>query len=222
MAQYQTADGRWIVGAVEGESDYHGFLGWRDCVIQLTASGATADSVNYLNAFRDYAFAHNALGESIMPPSVNVWISNNGTTTAVQADDISVDGNTFSIGGIKWTGSAWDYSNAGQSSGGGGGSGGGGVLIVNVDDETGTLDKTWQEIADAKYAVLAFEKDGKTDISPLWWFQRDGANYKVAFVQFTPMLSEPLQLEAWMMLFVTNSADGYPVAHEEEANSPHT
>lgn len=149
MAQYQTADGRWIVGAVEGESDYHGFLGWRDCVIQLTASGATADSVNYLNAFRDYAFAHNALGESIMPPSVNVWISNNGTTTAVQADDISVDGNTFSIGGIKWTGSAWDYSNAGQSSGGGGGSGGGGVLVLGWDTTTYALDKTWQEIYDA-------------------------------------------------------------------------
>lgn len=88
--------------------------------------------------------------------------------------------------------------------------GGGGVLVVNVDDETGTLDKTWQEIADAKYAVLAFEEDGRTDIRPLWWFQRDGANYKVAFVQFTPMLSEPLQLEAWVMPFVTNSADGYP------------
>jgi hypothetical protein len=102
--------------------------------------------VNYLNAFRDYAFTHKALNESIMPPSVNVWISNNGTTTAVQADDLSVDGNTFTIGGIKWTGSAWDYSNAGQ---GGGGGSGGGVLVVTATlnaDETGTCDKTMGEI----------------------------------------------------------------------------
>lgn len=146
MAQYQTADGRWMVGMVEGDSNYHGFLGWRDCVIQLTASGATERSVNYLNALRDYALYHNQLDEPIMPSNVNVWISNNGVTSAVQADDLSVSGNTFTIGGIKWTGSAWDYSNAGQS-GGGGGSSGGGVLVVHDND--GTLDKTWQEIHDA-------------------------------------------------------------------------
>jgi len=148
MARYQTADGRWMVGDVEGQSNYNGFNGWRDCVIQLTASGATAQSVKYLEAFRDYALAYNALGESIMPPSVNVWISNNGTTTAVQADDLSVSGNTFTIGGIKWTGSAWDYTNAGQSSGGGG-SGGGGATIVHAALDAhanGSLDMTAGEI----------------------------------------------------------------------------
>lgn len=210
MAQYQTADGRWIVGAVEGESDYHGFLGWRDCVIQLTASGVTADSVNYLNAFRDYAFAHNALGESIMPPSVNVWISNNGTTTAVQADDISVDGNTFSIGGIKWTGSAWDYSNAGQSSGGGGS--GGGVLVVGVDMTTHALDKTWQEIYDAmaagQIAVIGYAMDAGDALiagrSIVVQALGQSGSYSVAALAVNIN-------EAAVATFAASSADGYPV-----------
>lgn len=38
--------------------------------------------------------------------------------------------------------------------GGGGGSSGGGVLVVNVDEDTGALDKTWQEIHDASFAVI--------------------------------------------------------------------
>jgi hypothetical protein len=198
MAQYQTADGRWIVGNVQGESDYHGFLGWRDCVIQLTASGATPDSVNYLNAFRDYAFTHKALNESIMPPSVNVWISNNGTTTAVQADDLSVDGNTFTIGGIKWTGSAWDYSNAGQ---GGGGGSGGGVLLVNDDVQTGTLDKTWQEIHDAAPLVWIEDEGGYVSLSAVF---EDEGDYCVVFIEPQPNGNK-------INTYIATSADGYPV-----------
>ena len=34
----------------------------------------------------------------------------------------------------------------------GGGSSGGGVLVVNIDDDTGALNKTWQEIRDAMAA----------------------------------------------------------------------
>lgn len=134
MSVFQTADGRWIVGGERSGSEYKGFLGWRDCVIQLTESGATERSIDYLNAFRDYALEHSKLGEPIMPPSVQIWISNNGATSAVQADDMSVDGNDFTICGIKWNGTSWDYSGAGQGSGGGGeggGSGGEAALIVH-------------------------------------------------------------------------------------------
>lgn len=148
MAQYQTGDGRWLVGDVTGESNYHGFLGWRDCVIQLTGEGATEQSVHYLEALRDYALAHNPLGEPIMPPSINVWISNNGTTTAVQADDLSIDGDKFTIGGIVWDGSTWDYSDAGKTSGGGSG-----PFVVTLTptaaDFSGTMDKTVAEIHEA-------------------------------------------------------------------------
>ena len=93
-----------------------------------------------------------------------------------------------------------------------GGGSGGGVLIVNPDAQTRALDKTWQEIADAKSAVHALTVDSKTNICPLLWFQRDGGNYKVAFAQFVRMLSEPEQFEVWLMLFSTDSADGYPAA----------
>lgn len=154
MSVFQTADGRWIVGGERSGSEYKGFLGWRDCVIQLTESGATERSIDYLNAFRDYALEHSKLGEPIMPPSVQIWISNNGATSAVQADDMSVDGNDFTICGIKWNGTSWDYSGAGQGSGGGGEGGGSGEgsLIVNITPVSGTearADKTWGEIQTA-------------------------------------------------------------------------
>lgn len=38
--------------------------------------------------------------------------------------------------------------------GGGGGGGTDSMLIVNLNPETGKLDKTWQEIYDATYAVI--------------------------------------------------------------------
>lgn len=118
MGVFKTADGRSLVGIGQQDgNEYNGFAGWRDCVIQLTASGATEDSVKYLNAIKDYAVAHNAKGESIMPPNLSIWISNNGVTTAVQADDITVDEANVTICGIKWNGTAWDYTDAGKGSG---------------------------------------------------------------------------------------------------------
>lgn len=121
MGVFKTADGRTLVGIGQQDgNEYSGFNGWRDCVIQLTASGATENSVKYLNAIKDYAIAHNAKGESIMPPNLSIWISNNGATTAVQADDIAVDGANVTICGIKWNGTAWDYTDAGKGSGGSG------------------------------------------------------------------------------------------------------
>lgn len=120
MGVFKTADGRSLVGIGQQDgNEYSGFAGWRDCVIQLTASGATENSVKYLNAIKDYAIAHNAKGESIMPPNLSVWISSNGVTTAVQADDIAVDGENVTICGIKWNGTAWDYTDAGKGGGGG-------------------------------------------------------------------------------------------------------
>lgn len=121
MGVFKTADGRTLVGIGQQDgNEYSGFNGWRDCVIQLTASGATENSVKYLNAIKDYAIAHNAKGESIMPPNLSIWISNNGATTAVQADDIAVDGANVTICGIKWNGTVWDYTDAGKGGGSGG------------------------------------------------------------------------------------------------------
>ena len=176
MPVFQTADGRWLVGeGVTEGSDYTGFLGWRDCVIQLTDSEATEKSVDYLNAFRDYALAHHALGQPIMPSSVQVWISNNGTTSAVQADDLSVDGNTFTICGIKWNGDSWDYSNAGQGGGSGSGSGGGvAPLLVHKQVSSRVLDTDFNTIKAAVEAgrSVFYEVTGSSagdEINGFYW-----------------------------------------------------
>ena len=122
MGIAKKTDGRYEVGlGVSDANDYKGSASYRDIYIQLTADGATADSVEKLTFLKDYAVYHSGLGEPIMPPSVNVWISNNGVTTAVEADDLSLDGDNYTICGIVWNGSSWDYSNAGQGHGGGGG-----------------------------------------------------------------------------------------------------
>ena len=121
MGITKTRDGRYLVGqGVTDGNEYKGSLAWRDIVIQLSADGATAESIEKLEFLRDYGLYHSGEGNSVMPPSVSVWISNNGTTTAVEADDITVDGSNYTICGIKWNGSAWDFSQAGQGGGGGG------------------------------------------------------------------------------------------------------
>ena len=118
MGNKHTADGRWIVGNGNSGDDYKGFLHWRECYICLTENGATEESVNYLNALKEYALAHYALGESIMPPSMTVWVVANGKATAVQADDVKVEDGDYTICGITYSDGAWDYSNAGQGGGG--------------------------------------------------------------------------------------------------------
>lgn len=142
MGIAKKTDGRYVVGVgVTDANDYKGSASYRDIYIQLTASGATAKSEEYLTFLKDYGFHANSLGEPIMPPSVNVWISNNGVTTAVEADDLSLDGDNYTICGIVWNGSSWDYSNAGQGHGGGGGlpevtsADEGKVLAVNASGE---------------------------------------------------------------------------------------
>lgn len=102
MGIAKKTDGRYLVGiGVDSVNDYKGSAAYRDIYIQLTSSGATAKSEEYLTFLKDYGFHANASGEPIMPPSVNVWISNNGVTTAVEADDVSIDGNNYTICGIK-------------------------------------------------------------------------------------------------------------------------
>ena len=121
MGITKTRDGRYLVGqGVTDGNEYKGSLAWRDIVIQLSADGATAESIEKLEFLRDYGLYHSGEGNSVMPPSVSVWISNNGTTTAVEADDITVDGSNYTICGIKWNGSTWDFSQAGQGKSGSG------------------------------------------------------------------------------------------------------
>ena len=159
MAIFTTADGRQIIGAAQAGNENKGYAGRREIVIQLTETGATQDSLDALEFLKSYALHQNSVGEPIFPASTNVFISNNGVTKAVEADEVTVDGASVNIGGCVWNGTAWDFTNAGQS--GGGGSSGGGVLVVNltVDPETDNelCDKTAGEImavADAGGTVV--------------------------------------------------------------------
>ena len=134
--------GRFIVGLGASDlNEYKEVGALKDLFIQLTSDGCTDESQNYLNYLADYAEYHSGLGEPIMPPGVNVWLSNNGTTTAVEADDLSLEDGTYTICGITCTDGEWDFSNAGQQGGGGGSdlpevdSGDNGKLLTVVSGE---------------------------------------------------------------------------------------
>lgn len=115
MALYTTPDGRVIIGTgVSDGNDYHGYNGKRDIVIQLTEDGATDDGLNALEYLKSYAENAKAENKPIFPDGTRVFISANGYTKAVEADDVVIDGDNITIGGIVWNGSAWDYSGAGQ------------------------------------------------------------------------------------------------------------
>ena len=169
MAIYNTPDGRQVVGSTTAGNDYHGFNGKRDIIIQLTADGATTAGLNALEYLKAYAIEQNKQNKPIFPNGTRVWISANGYTKAVEADDIVIDGENITIGGSAWNGEAWEFTNAGQTGSSlpavtgeddgkvltvvdgawqpASGGSGGGVLVVT--DTSGTLNKTWQEIHDA-------------------------------------------------------------------------
>lgn len=207
MGVNKTPDGR--VNAGLGYSDlnqYKGYAGRREIVIQLTATGATQDSLDALEFLKSYALYHNSVGEPIFPASTNVFISNNGVTKAVEADEVTVDGANVNIGGCVWNGTAWDFTNAGQ--GGGGGSSGGGVLVVNAtaSDDALTLDKTWQEIydADAVSIVWVEEDDVKTRMT----CPRVAAQPPIGGGSTVYGVYASSGVDLYN--FVTNSASGYP------------
>lgn len=89
--------------------------------------------------------------------------------------------------------------------GGGGGSSGGGVLVVHetVSDMTHTLDKTWQEIVDAGFAVLYIVTRIGTDVYALYHFGIDSGLYEIWF-----------NGQQGLFTYSTDSATGYP-SYEE-------
>lgn len=87
---------------------------------------------------------------------------------------------------------------------GGGGSTGGGVLVVH--DINGTLDKTWQEIHDADFAVIYFSPvTGFTAMVIISGVAESGYSiYGVAYNGTTPV----------ERLYSASSASGYPVLED--------
>jgi len=82
-----------------------------------------------------------------------------------------------------------------------------GILVVTGVGEdheaatTITLDKTWQEINDAVFAILKLEKGSHKSIYVLKMVDSSPDDYSVVF------FADDIELEG-----VTNSAQGYPVA----------
>lgn len=85
----------------------------------------------------------------------------------------------------------------------GGGGSGGGVLVVH--DVDGTLDKTWQEIADAGFAILRIENDIGITCSIS---HSDGY-----YVKFAMLLPNGSGFDD-SIGYTTSTASGYPVMQE--------
>ena len=89
-----------------------------------------------------------------------------------------------------------------------GGGSSGGVLVVGMDADTGALDKTWQEIHDADYAVLKANIDGMDSWCYLIMTYASDDGYEVAFCMTAP--ENPPSFE--VLPFSADSANGYPVS----------
>lgn len=84
-------------------------------------------------------------------------------------------------------------------------SGGGGALVCTMDDATGTLSHTWQEIHDAApFAWLLTQGTYK----PLFAEGIYGQIYGITFLDLFP--------ETGVLAFAASSADGYPVYSSKE------
>ena len=79
-------------------------------------------------------------------------------------------------------------------------SSGGGVLVVNEDTTTRTLDKTWQQIADADFAVVKADDEDGTWTSPVQC---------VGFNDTDKYFVESM-LSSGVSRYLCNTADGYP------------
>ena len=120
MGLTKKSDGRYVVGkGIADGNEYKGSAAWRDIVIQYSGDGATEKSLEYLTFLKDYALYHSAQGNPVIPPNVQIWMSTANTMKAVEADDITVDGETVKIGACTWHGSDWSFA---EPTPGGGGS----------------------------------------------------------------------------------------------------
>ena len=91
-------------------------------------------------------------------------------------------------------------------------SGGTSILVANVDMSTATLDKTWQEIANANAAYIIMSAEGTTFHMPvvLTTADKNGTYYVVALVAAQSTGEGDVSFESTVYAFKATSADGYP------------
>lgn len=88
----------------------------------------------------------------------------------------------------------WDKANAG---------GGGGVLVVHAN-ESGVLDKTWQEIYDAGFCVAELHGELGKEFNPVLNIEHEEDEFLAIF-----------NGGETFHVFSSDSADGYPVIQQE-------
>jgi hypothetical protein len=170
--------------------------------------------MDYLAYLKSYAEHNQSIGLPIMPNGVNVWISNNGKTSAVEADDISLEDGVYTICGIKCTNGTWDFSDAGQSGGGSGGGGGGGVFSMTMTqfgENQYTLDKTYAQIRSASQSGMVciakyFEEE--EDITNTLYLDSEGNSIDESTGDFTCIVTLCNIAFAMNYTFTSDSADG--------------
>lgn len=95
--------------------------------------------------------------------------------------------------------------------GSGGGSSGGGVLVVTVTD--GTLDKTWQEIHDGGFGVIAVGDTTDMSYMPITNVYHSSDEYGVGALDATGATL----VTTWYM---ASSADEYPELEQGGDSAP--
>lgn len=90
-----------------------------------------------------------------------------------------------------------------------GGSTGGGVLVVNVDAENHVLDKTWQEIADADFAVIKDTYNGEATTEPVLdaWVSDETAQTVYSITTIRSLSGANPET----LVYYCSSADDYPI-----------
>lgn len=180
MGLTKKSDGRYVVGkGIEDGNEYKGSAAWRDMVIQYSGDGATEKSLEYLTFLKDYALYHSAQGNPVIPPNVQIWMSTANTMKAVEADDITVDGETVKIGACTWDGSAWSFAE--PTPGGGGsslppytladkgkflglGDGSGSETVVIVPEQTVTIVEGGSYLTNADFSSVSVGTRGTMTI----------------------------------------------------------
>lgn len=87
---------------------------------------------------------------------------------------------------------------------------GGGVLVVGVNGETGTLDKTWKEIHDAPMVILKLVSDETICAYFVNAYSNNGSYYVIFAL---PAIGQKISFDN--VTYVAESVNDYPVFQRE-------
>lgn len=88
---------------------------------------------------------------------------------------------------------------------------GGGMMVVYMNPETGTLDKTWQEICDGGFGVVMMEIPYGLCYEPIIKITNENGSFIITTIALG---SEGFET----FLYKTQSSNGYPVWQDPDDN----